>query len=347
MTAGRARAGARSGAAIGVLLLVACAHDGRTTILVYSPHGKELLQDVAMRFERAYPRVHVEWEDMPSQTVLDRLRAEAPNPQADVWFGAPSDLFARAARDGLLEPFTPSWAAEVPPEAHDSAERWYGTYLTPEVIGYNSQLVPDSVAPKDWDDLLDPRWRHKIILRDPVESGSMKEVFGAILARSVTATGSTAAGWQWLRRLDASTKEYAFQPTVLYQKLGRGEALVTIYNMPDLATLQQRLHIPVRYAIPTSGTPLVVDAIAVVHGTHHVAEAQWFEDFVGTPAMMLVAARDHLRIPARIDLDDDSLPEWIRTARRQITPLPIDRGLLADSLDAWMQYWDSHIRRGG
>jgi len=327
--------------------LASCTHDKRTTILVYSPHGKALLQDVATRFERAYPAVHVEWEDMPSQTALDRVRAEAPNPQADVWFGAPSDLFARAAQEELLEPYTPAWAPNVPPEAHDTADRWYGTYITPEVIGYNRVLVPDSVAPKDWDDLIDPRWRGKIILRDPVESGSMKEVFGAILARSIAATGSTAAGWKWLRRLDANTKEYVFQPAVLYQKLGRGEGLVTLYNMPDLATLQQRLHIPIAYAIPTSGTPLVVDAIAIIHGTRHLAEAHAFEDFVGTPTLMLVAARDHLRIPARIDLPDDSLPTWIRVARRQLAPLPIDRTLLADSLDAWMQYWDTHIRRGG
>jgi iron(III) transport system substrate-binding protein len=332
---------------LGCAVAASCTRDPRVTLLVYSPHGKELLQDVATRFERAHPGIHVEWEDMPSQTALDRVRAEAPNPQADIWFGAPSDLFARAAQEGLLEPFTPTWAAEVPPEAHDSVDRWYGTYLTPEVIGYNDQLVPDSLAPRDWDDLLDPRWHGKLILRDPVESGSMKEVIGAILARSIATTGSTAAGWTWLRRLDANTREYAFQPTVLYQKLARGEGLVTIYDMPDLALLRQRLHLPIAYVIPTSGTPLVVDAIAVVHGTHHLAEAHAFEEFVATPALMLVAARDHLRIPARIDLPEDSLPDWIRAARRELKPLPVDRALVADSLDAWMQYWDAHIRRGG
>lgn len=344
----RATPVASAGIAVaGALLLAACANDPRTAILVYSPHGKQLLQDVAARFERLHPAVHVEWEDMPSETVLDRLRAEAPNPQADVWFGAPSDLFARAAGDDLLEAYAPTWGSAIPAAAHDSADRWYGTYLTPEVIGYNSALVPDSTAPRDWDDLLAPRWRGTILMRDPVESGSLREVFGAILARSIATTGSTAGGWGWLRRLDASTKEYVFQPTVLYQKLGRGEGLLTIYDMPDLATLRERLHFPVRYVIPASGTPLVVDAIAVVRGTHHLAEAEAFEEFVGTPALLLVAARDHFRIPARTDLPDDSLPPWIRAARRELTPLVIDRRLIADSLDAWMQYWDAHVRRGG
>jgi iron(III) transport system substrate-binding protein len=341
----------RAGLAGGLLVLSAavtgCSHDRRTVLLVYSPHGKELLQDYANRFMRLHPDVDLQWDDMGSAEVLDRVRAERDNPQADVWFGAPADLFARAAQDGLLQPYRPTWAADVPAEAHDSADRWYGTYLTPEVIGYNNAAVSVAEAPKDWDDVLDPKWKGKLIIRDPVASGGMRAIFGAILQRSLRTTGSTAAGWTWLRRLDANTKEYALNPTILYQKLARREGVITLYNMPDLATLQQRAHLPVSYVFPASGTPLLVDAIAIVNGTHHPREAAAFYEFVSSRSMLMVAARDHLRIPARIDLPEDSLPAWIRTARQQMNPMPMDRRLLADSLDAWMTYWDTHIRKRG
>jgi iron(III) transport system substrate-binding protein len=341
----------RAGLAGALLLLGAavagCSHDRRTVLLVYSPHGKELLQDYADRFMRLHPDIDLQWDDMGSTEVLDRVRAERDNPQADVWFGAPADLFARAAEDGLLQPYRPSWAADVPAEAHDSADRWYGTYLTPEVIGYNNAAVSAADAPKDWDDVLEPKWKGKLIIRDPVASGGMRAIFGAILERSLRTTGSTAAGWAWLRRLDANTKEYALNPTILYQKLARREGVITLYNMPDLATLQQRAHIPVSYVFPASGTPLLVDAIAIIKGTHHPREAAAFYEFVSSRAMLTVAARDHLRIPARVDLAEDSLPAWIRTARQQMNPMPMDRRLLADSLDAWMTYWDTHIRKRG
>ena len=324
-----------------------CAHDRRTTVLVYSPHGKELLEDYASRFMHAHPEIDLQWDDMGSTEVLDRVRAERDNPQADVWFGAPSELFDRAAREGLLEAYAPTWSAEVPAEAHDSAGYWYGTYLTPEVIGYNTEAVTAAEAPRDWDDVLDPKWKGKLVIRDPVASGGMRAIFGAILERSIAATGSTAAGWTWLRRLDANTKEYTLNPTILYQKLARREGVVTLFNMPDLATLRQRTHIPVSYVFPESGTPLLVDGIAIVKGARHPAEARAFYEFVTTQAMLLVAARDHLRIPARIDIDDDSLPAWIRTARQQLKPMPMNRMMLADSLDGWMTYWDSHIRHRG
>lgn len=330
-----------------VLCACACSHDHRTPLVVYSPHGKALLADFAQRFERLHPDIDVQPVDMGAQEIIDRVRAEAVNPQADVWFGGPGSSFERAAKEGLLEPYTPTWAAYVPAEARDSADRWLGTYLTPEVIGYNSVAVPDSAAPKDWDDVLDPKWKKKILIRDPVASGSMRAIFGAILARSVTTTGSTAAGWAWLKKLDANTKEYALNPTLLYQKLGRQEGVITLWDMPDIATLQERLHIPVKYTIPTSGTPILVEGIAIVKGTKHLAAAKAFYEFVTTPAMLLVAAREDKRIPVRTDMPEDSLPDWIRVARREIKPMSVDRALLADSLDDWMTYWDSHIRRHG
>ncbi|MDB4905346.1 MAG: hypothetical protein JWO05_130 [Gemmatimonadetes bacterium] len=331
-------------APLALALLSACSSDKRTPLVIYSPHGKELLSSVELRFEAAHPDVDVQWVDMGSQDVLDRLRSEKTNPQADVWFGAPAETFMRGARDSLLAAYKPTWAASAPEEAHDASDFWYGTYMTPEVIAYNSAAVTAAEAPKDWDDLLLPKWKGKIVIRDPIPSGSMRAIFGSIVARSVAQTGNTAAGWEWLAKLDGNTKEYVLNPTILYQKLGRQEGVVSLYNMPDIATLEQRLHIPVTYVIPSSGTPLLVDAIGVVRGAPHPALAKQFYEFVTTQPELLTAARNNLRIPARSDIPPDSLPQWIRDAQAKIRPMQLDRRLLSDSLDAWMKHWDASIR---
>src|SRR6476646_7472645 len=101
-----------------LVLVAACRKgDARTVLTVYSPHGKELLEYYEQGFEAAHPDVDVQWVDMGSQEVLDRLRAEKANPQADVWFGAPAAMFAHAASEGLLVAYTPTWAASVPADA--------------------------------------------------------------------------------------------------------------------------------------------------------------------------------------------------------------------------------------
>jgi len=325
-------------------LLAACSRDSRTPLVVYSPHGKELLEHYEQGFELAHPNIDVQWVDMGSQDVLDRLRSEKANPQADVWFGAPAETFARAASEGLLAPYKPSWSGQVPADAHDAKDLWYGTYLTPEVIAYNTEAIPAADAPKDWDDVLDPKWKGKVVIRDPVASGSMRAIFGAIIARAVARTGSSEAGYEWLRRLDANTREYALNPTVLYTKLGRREGLISLWDMPDIAMLSEGKEYPIGYQIPTSGTPLLVDAIAVIEGARHPEAAKQFYEFVTTPKALQDAAANFYRIPARNDLDADSLPAWIRDARTRITPMQTDPKLIADSLDTWMRYWDARIR---
>ena len=327
--------------------LGACTDDGRTVLTIYSPHGSDLLGYYEREFEKANPDVDVQWVDMGSQEVLERLRAEAANPQADLWFGAPSESFERAAKENLLEPYSPTWASAIPPEARDSAARWFGTYLTPEVIGYNSAAVTDAEAPKDWDDVLDPKWKGKVIIRDPIASGTMRAIFGAIVARSVAQTGSPEAGYDWLRKLDANTREYTVNPTIMYTKLGRQEGVITLYNMPDMAMLQQRLNMPVKYVIPASGTPILVDAIALVRGTENAEVAKRYYEFVTTPEALLFAADSFLRIPVRNDIPNERLPVWIRDANAQLRPMAVDRALIAAKLDEWMTYWDSHIRNSG
>src|SRR5690606_15034528 len=112
---------------------------------------------------------------------------------------------------------------------------------------------------QDWDDVLDPRWTGQILIRDPVASGTMRTIFGMVLQRSLRETGDTGAGFEWLRRLDAQTKEYVLNPTLLYQKLSRREGLVTLWDMPDIEMLRARTDYPIDYLFPSSGTPLVID----------------------------------------------------------------------------------------
>src|SRR6267378_3265888 len=101
--------------AVLLTLLASCRGDGRTPLVIYSPHGRDLLTLLERRFELLHPDIDVRWLDMGSQEVYDRLRSERANPQADVWFGGPALIFAPAARDSLLECYRPNWADAIAP----------------------------------------------------------------------------------------------------------------------------------------------------------------------------------------------------------------------------------------
>jgi len=329
------------------LVLAGCGADRADTLVVYTPHGRDLLSHFGSRFEEMHPGVRIQWLDMGSQEVLDRLRSERTNPQADVWWGAPSEIFALGADEGLLDPFRPYWAEHLPPEGQDSEDRWFATYLTPEVIAYNSAVLSREEAPQEWDDVLDPRWRGEVIIREPLASGTMRAIFSSIIYRESQGTGDPTAGYEWLLRLDAQTREYVLNPTLLYQKLARQEGLVTLWAMPDIETLRATTDYPIDYVIPAGGTPVVVDAVAVVRGTAQPDLARAFVEYVGSEEALFEAAEHFFRIPARTDLDSSRYPGWLQEALPIIRPMEVDGDLIRERTPEWMRYWDSNIRRRG
>jgi iron(III) transport system substrate-binding protein len=322
-----------------------CRHDARTPLVLYSPHGRDLLGLVEAEFEKAHPDVDVRWLDMGSQEVYDRLRSEKANPQADVWYGGPDTIFARAAKEGLLASFEPAWKNAVGPDSRRGSGLFFGLYLTPAMPVYNSKAIPASEAPREWDDLLDPKWKDKILIRDPLASGTMRAVWGWMISKSVRETGSPEAGFQWLRRLDAQTKEYVFNPILMYEKVVRQEGLITIWDLPDTLLERQRGS-PLQYVFPKSGTPVINDAVGIVAGSRHPELARAFVDFLGTREVQILAAEKTFRLPARTDLGD-ALPAWARDVEREMVIAPIDWDLVERENATWMSTWDRTIRGRG
>jgi iron(III) transport system substrate-binding protein len=298
------------------------------------------LQDFVARYKQQHANVDIQFLDMGSQQILTRLRAEKNRPQADLWWGAAQTSFQTASEEQLLAAYRPTWAANVPASSHDASDFWYGTYETPEVIAYNSEAVRPEDTPRDWDDVLDPKWRDKVLIRNPNPSDTMRTIFGAMIWRFYAESGSAEKGYDWLRRLDANVHEYTADGTLLMQKLARREGLVTLWDMPDVRIYQDK-NLPVAYTIPASGTPVITDAIAIVRGAPNEQEARRFYEFVTMPESLLHAARKYYRIPVRSDVDRSQLPDWMN---QPIKRMPLDWQILRRESNEWMRYWDTQIK---
>lgn len=342
---GMSTGGGRSAGLLLLLSLTACG-DGRTPLVVYSPHGRDLLLLMEQEFEARNPEVDVRWLDMGSQDVLDRVRSERANPQADVWFGGPSSLFEQAAAESLLAPYRPDWSERIAERARGKGDLYFAVYETPAVIAFNSEVLDTATAPQDWDEVLESRWDQKIVIRDPLASGTMRAIFGMVIQRGLKQEGDTSAGFDWLRRLDAQTKEYVLNPALLHQKLLRQEGIVTLWDLPDILVEHEKGS-PFDFVMPRSGAPVIEDAAALIAGAGNPEPAKRFIEWVGSVEAQLLAARDAFRLPARVDLPLDSLPPWVRRVREGLVVEDMDWSLLAERGADWMRYWDRHVRDRG
>jgi iron(III) transport system substrate-binding protein len=331
-------------AIIAIALLISCRPGSRnkSRLLIYTPHGQDLLKEFIARYKVQYPDADVQFLDMGSREILERVRVERNRPQADLWWGASHMTFQTAAEENLLLEFRPTWADKIPATSRDTGDRWYGTYETPQVIAYNSEALKPEEAPHDWDDVLDPKWHDKILIRNPNPSDTMRVIFGAMIWRFYKDTRSTDKGYEWLRKLDANVHEYTADGTLLMQKLGRREGLITLYNMPDVRLYKEQKNFPVGYSIPTSGTPVVIDGIALVRGGPNPEEAKRFYEFVTTPESLVYAAHKYYRIPVRTDIDRSNLPAWMN---EPFTRMPLDWDLLRKNGNDWLRYWDTEIKK--
>ncbi|MDH4348186.1 MAG: extracellular solute-binding protein [Gemmatimonadota bacterium] len=333
-------------AGIAALLLAGCAGDGRTPVYVYSPHGRDQLLLLEHAFEAERPEFDVRWLDLGSQEILDRLRFERVNPQADVWFGGPATMFARGAQESLIVAYRPSWAGSVDQGSVGKDDLYFPVYRTPAVIAYNNVAVPDSAAPHDWDDVLEPRWRDQVLIRDPVASGTMRAIWGLIIQRGLHLTGDTAWGMAWLRRLDGQTRTYALSPALLDAKLARQEGVVTLWDLPDILIARSK-GMPFGYVFPASGTAVIEDPVALVAGARHPEAARAFIDYVGGVEAQLLAAERVFRLPARLDLPAGRVPDWVSGVERDMRIFPMDWELQSREGAGWMSYWDQRVRHTG
>ncbi|HAY32762.1 MAG TPA: extracellular solute-binding protein [Ignavibacteria bacterium] len=325
-----------------IVIISGCSRDSRKIVTVYSPHGKEMLLEFEKRFETVYPDIDIQWLDMGSQEVYDRIKTESQNPVCDIWWGAPATIFMRAEKDGLLEKFIPQWADRIPAASKSKNGMWFGTFLTPQVIAFNDKTLTNESAPNDWNDLILPEWKDKIIIRNPLASGTMRVIYSAAIANSIKNTGNDAEGFEWLKKLDANTSTYSADPTQMYIKLSGNDKAVTLWNMPDIILQKTLYNYPFGYNFPESGTVVLTDAIAVIKGSKNPEDAKKFYEFVTSGESLSLQAEKFFRIPARTDIPDDKLPEWIRTA--DYKALDLDWELISEKESQWMKTWDTEIK---
>jgi len=308
----------------------------RDVVVVYSPHGADVLGDYEKLFEAAYPGVDMQWLDMGAQEVYARVSAERNRPAGDVWWGAPSTFFLQAAQEGLLAPYRPSWADAIDPVQKDAEDRWYATYLSPLAIMFNSRALTRETAPQTWDALLEEQWKGRITLRKPQPSGTMRTFLAAMIARAP----DEDAGIAWLKRLHAATESYPENPTLLYDHMKKQEELVSVWLQPDIVMQRERNGYPFDYHLPPD-TPVLAEGIAIIKNAPHPEWAKKFYDFVTMPEALAHQANAYAKWPARKDLDPATLPDWM--TRERVQAMKLDPALLAANTKAWCDRWEKEV----
>ena len=100
---------------------------------------------------------------------MQELQANIKN--VDVVHTSDAGHFVLLKDKKLLMKYTPAGVDGFPAGFKDKDGYYYGLRATVNVIAYNTKAVPAAEAPKTWKDLLDPKWKGKLVTAHPGYSG--------------------------------------------------------------------------------------------------------------------------------------------------------------------------------
>jgi iron(III) transport system substrate-binding protein len=316
---------------------------GAEKLVIYTARDKKVANYVVEQFTGKYPEYKgkVEVLNLGAQEILERVRAEKANPQASVWWGGTQQGLSAGASEDLLASSQPAFASKMDPKYKDPQGRWFGEILLPEVIMYNNKALTPEQAPKDWDDLVAPQWKDKVIIRDVAASGTMRSIYASMIQRLSADGSNPQPGYDWLKKLDANTGTYAANPTDLYLKMSRQQGLLSAWNLQDILLQANQSKMPFGYVMPASGAPVLVDGLAAVKGGN-TAGAQKFMEFLFDDKLRANLARDYFQIPA---VDIAEKPEWL--SKLDLKPMNVDWTVVAKNETEWINHWNAQIKNKG
>ena len=311
------------------------------TVVVYVSAGPDVAEWIGDAFRDAHPEETLRVEALPGRTALERLRAEASAPLADVWLGAPSWLLATAAAEGLLAPAPPSWAGGVPDDMRDAQGRWTGWAADPMVPAFNSERIARGRAPRDWIVVLHPRWMQDMLLPDPRGSEAMEAFIGTRVARATTPAGDDTPGFDWLARLDAARTAYVTDQEELVRRLGMGEVTLALLPVSAVQVAKERGR-SVDFRAPESGSPTLVRGVAAVAGGPHPSGGGTFLTWLGTDQARTALAQRFAYLPA-VSAPADGEPAWLTEVRPLFRFDVVPADTLAARLDGWLSRWRDEV----
>ena len=305
-------------------------------LVIYSTHSDELLQFVADEFKKQ-TGVEVEYINLKGE-LADRVRAEKENPQADVMFGGASSLFMEMTEEGIFDLVETSWASELDPMFKDANGSWYGTIQTPVMMFYNTEMLTEEEAPKDWADLADPKYKDLIVSRDTVSSSIRSTLMSLIY--QYEKEGKIDEAWNYLKALDSNMKGYYSSGTLQFQAVGRKEAAISFAVQSSIIDNIKDNNMPLQIVDATSGSPVITDGVAAIKNAPHPNAAKEFVEFVGSADMQAKIANEFNRIPT-LKTAIESSPEWMK---EEYKAMDVDWAVISENQDAWLQKFDTEIR---
>src|SRR3954463_6087349 len=242
-------------------------------VIYYTSTDLPVAEKLAKAFEAKYSGIAVRVERTGAERVFQRIGQEyASNIHAvDVVNSSDAAHFIVWKRDGILAPYVPEDVAKFYPAEHKDADGQFASWrIWLSIIAYNTNLVKAEEAPKSFADLLDPKWKGKIVKAHPGYSGTIM---------TATYQMQRDLGWTFFEQLAKQNIMQVQSSADPPKKLEIGErAVMADGNEYNIFQLREHGR-PVEPVYATEGSPLIIGPNGIFKSSPNPHAAKLFQSF--------------------------------------------------------------------
>jgi iron(III) transport system substrate-binding protein len=284
------------------------------TITLYTSVPIAIIEELRVDFEAQNPGMYLEIYRAGTTQVVEKVNAEiaAGRVQADLLWVADFSVGEDLKGEGVLLPYTPPEAVEIPNVLKDEDGYYFAGRLLNMVVAYNTNSVGET--PTGYSDLLDPRYKGRIGHATPETSGAFLYFMGTVLQ-------DDDFGEEFFREL--RRHEPSIQTnTQTTQKIADGELDMGItIDFTVRKLLKENPDAPIDYIYPEAGVVMVPSPIAIFKSSRYIEGAMVFERYILSKSGQTLLRDLGGFVPVRLDVNP---PEKI-TSITQLRVIPSDK----------------------
>ena len=242
----------------------------------YTSHSDDTTaQALGRGFESLFPGIKANVVRTTAQVAFQRVSQEikASAMQVDVLSSTDIGHYVYLREKKLLEKYVPANAGNVFEiyKNYDPDGYFHVTSAGLIGIGYNTSKLSGADAPKNWTDLLDPKWKDKIAVGHPGFSGYVG---------TWVVTMRKLYGWEFFEKLAKNNPQVGRSINDSVTMLNAGERMVSGTAPNGTLLLSASKGNPLAMIYPPDGTVLIIAPSGVMKGAKHPNAARLFMEYL-------------------------------------------------------------------
>ncbi len=238
-------------------------------------------------------------------------------------------------KEGLVLQWVPESARRFGPQYIDKDGYWIATNLYVLTPGFNTSLVPKGTEPKNWNDLLDPKWKGKMAWNSSSSTSAGPGFIGLVLAEL-----GQEKGLEYIKALakqDVAGLKVAARQVLDQVIAGEYPIALEIFNNHAVISAQQGA--PAAW-IPMNPSLAVLSVLSIMKEAPHPNAAKLLVEFLASEeGQKLYRDADYMPVDPAVPPRDPSLrPDGKNFRAIYMTPEQVQ-----ESMPAWTDIFKQYF----